>query len=465
MFRKISTAFLIIFAVGCGLYVVSEKVFADGSDACLSYNLSTGSYSNAQLTQMLTECNAESAATAAQLKAQQATSTSIAGDVALLNSLIKKAAQQISIKNQIIAQLGSQINQKQQTIETLSQKLQNENNSLSQILSNEDQIDNTTLTEMLLSDRSISDFFLDIDNYQTIDQSLQESLNTIKGIKLQTTTEKTALEAQKTQQANLKNQIQAQQVQTQAQQAAKKALLASSQSAEKTYQELLSERQAQASKISAALFNLAGVSKGIPFGNAYKYSMIASNITGVRPAFILAILKQESNLGLDQGGCYVTDPSISGAGTRAKNGELIATVMASPRDTTPFRQILSSLGLSANNTQVSCPQKSSGKYFGYGGAMGPSQFIPSTWVMFESRIESALGEAAANPWNPQDAIMATALYLHDLGAQNTSQEKSAACKYYSGQGCTGNATPYGSSVIKLEASIQADINVLIAAGQ
>jgi len=464
MFKKTFTFLLIVSFVCSGFINLTAIASADDSgDACLSYNLSSGSYSNAQLTQMLAECNAESAQTSAELKTQQAESTSIAGDVALLNSLIKKAAQQIKIKNQIIATLGNQINQKQQTIETLSEKLTNENNSLAQILSNENQIDNTTFTEMLLSDNNMSDFFQDIDNYQTINQSLQESLNTIKGVKEQTTSEKADLVDQQTQQANLKNQIQEQEVQTQAQQQAKQVLLESSKNAEKTYQQLLSARQAQAAKISAALFKLAGGSKGIPFGDAYNYAKIASNATGVRPAFILAILKQESSFGIDQGGCYVTDPTVSGAGTRASTGEQIATVMASPRDTKPFEQILSSLGLAPSNTQVSCPQKSGGKYFGYGGAMGPSQFIPSTWVLFQNRIATALNEPTANPWNPQDAIMATALYMEDLGAQDPSQEKSAACKYYSGHGCSGVATSYGSSVIKLEASIQADINVIIAA--
>ena len=97
---------------------------------------------------------------------------------------------------------------------------------------------------------------------------------------------------------------------------------------------------------------------------------------------------------------------------------------------------------------VSCPQS-----VGWGGAMGPAQFIPSTWMLLENRIASALNKSVADvdPWNPQDAFMASALYLSDLGAGagTQSSEKTASCKYYSGQGCgivTG-ATSYGNSVI------------------
>ena len=49
--------------------------------------------------------------------------------------------------------------------------------------------------------------------------------------------------------------------------------------------------------------------------------------------------------------------------------------------------------------------------------MGPAQFIASTWVLFQDRITAALGlSTTPNPWNPQDAFMASSLYLSDLGA-------------------------------------------------
>lgn len=426
---------------------------------CLSFDLSSGSYSNDQLKQMLAECNAESAQTQQELTDQKAKSSSLASDVSLLNSLIKKASQQIAIKNQIITQLGSQISQKQNTIETLSAKLGRENDSLSQILRHKNEIDTMTLTEMLLSKSRISDFFLDVDNFQDVNKSLQDSLNTIKGIRTETDAEKTVLQQQQTEQANLKNQIEAQKIQTQNQQNEKAALLANSKQQEKTYQQLLAAKQAQASKISAALFKLAGGSKAIPFGTAYQYATIASNSTGVRAAFILAILKQESNYGVDSGGCYVSNLS-NGSGTRASNGEVISTVMKAPRDTVPFQTILAQLGLSPSMTQVSCPQKVSGSYMGYGGAMGPSQFIPSTWILYADKIANALHEQYSNPWDAQDAVMATALFMRDLGANNSSQERTAACKYYSGHGCSGSASSYGSSVIRLEGQIQSDINII-----
>lgn len=89
--------------------------------------------------------------------------------------------------------------------------------------------------------------------------------------------------------------------------------------------------------------------------------------------------------------------------------------------------------------------------------MGPAQFIPSTWDLFDQRIEAALGVALANPWDPEHAILASSFYLSDLGAgtQAYSDEKNAACKYYSGKKCSaGTGASYGASVMAKAQNIQ-----------
>ena len=94
--------------------------------------------------------------------------------------------------------------------------------------------------------------------------------------------------------------------------------------------------------------------------------------------------------------------------------------------------------------------------------MGPAQFIPSTWVLFSSRVASAMGRNSADPWDPQDAIMASAMYLGDLGAGggNASSEKNAACKYYSGRSCTGSNKFYGNQVMDRADTLQGNIDIL-----
>jgi len=133
--------------------------------------------------------------------------------------------------------------------------------------------------------------------------------------------------------------------------------------------------------------------------------------------------------------------------------------MKATRDVTPFLEITNKLGYNAYKTVVSCPIASAG---GYGGAMGPAQFIASTWKIFEERLKDTLGHDA-NPWTAEDAFMASAMYLSDLGAGTGtySGEIKAACKYY---GSGGTTCSYGRSVMSLKAKIQEDIDYLVQYG-
>ena len=466
-FQRTGALFLGLLVFGLGMGVFFSPFRALGAQSCMSFDL-TATHTDAELRQLLAICEAESAETQAQLTAQRNKSSSLASDVALLDGLIKKAAQQIQIKNQIIKQLGNQIEQKEDTIEDLSKKLNREQMSLAQILRKKQEIDQMTFAELMLSGKSVSEFFIDVDNFEVVNQSLQDSLHHVRGIRYDTTVEKTSLEQKKTEQANLRNQIEADKKKTEVQKSEKNTLLASSKLEEKTYQQLLAEKQAQAAKIRAKLFELAGSltpSGGIPFGDAYRYAKEASQATGVEAAFILATLKQESGIGKNVGGCIVSDIT-TGAGYRISTSEKINAVM-SPRSLVPFTRILGRLGIASNlNTPVSCPIRQGTGYYGYGGAMGPSQFIPSTWELFDDKIETALRVAVANPWNPQHAITATALYMRDLGAQNVSGQRDAACKYYSGRSCSDPAVVnafYGNAVMALKTQIQKDIDILEAA--
>lgn len=89
--------------------------------------------------------------------------------------------------------------------------------------------------------------------------------------------------------------------------------------------------------------------------------------------------------------------------------------------------------------------------------MGPAQFIPSTWNGMKSKIASATGKSVPDPWNPSDAIMASALLLRDLGAAagTYTAERNAACRYYGGgRACTSVTSTYGNQVMAKTANIQ-----------
>ena len=82
--------------------------------------------------------------------------------------------------------------------------------------------------------------------------------------------------------------------------------------------------------------------------------------------------------------------------------------------------------------------------------MGPAQFIPTTWRLFESRVAALTGHNPANPWNAEDAFTASAVFLAVAGAdaKTTAGELAAAKTYISGNPkCTKSICRYYSSRI------------------
>lgn len=379
---------------------------------------------------------------------------SLQRDAAVLNAKIQQAKLFIAQKNIAIAKLQQDIGVKNKNISALESQISLGHDSLAQLLRQSNQIDEYTLPEVILGDKNISDFFSDVDTFQSINKSMGDLFVKIRNAKDLSEKEKATLAAQQTKEADTKQAALVQQHEVQASEKEKEYLISVNKTQEKTYQQVLAEQKIKASKIRAALFNLAGGASAISFGDALTYAQNAAAKTGVNPAFLLAILTQESNLGSNVGKCYLSD-TTSGSGVNVSSGKVWSNLMKPTRDLQPFISITNSLGIDPLKTVVSCPIAGAG---GYGGAMGPAQFIASTWQLFADQLQTILGHFA-NPWNARDAFMASSLYLSELGAVSGSysSEIRAACKYY---GSGGSSCSYGKSVINHETSIQSDIDYL-----
>jgi hypothetical protein len=102
------------------------------------------------------------------------------------------------------------------------------------------------------------------------------------------------------------------------------------------------------------------------------------------------------------------------------------------------------------------------KESGYGGAMGPSQFIPSTWQLYIPRLKQIFG-TYPNPWNPEHAVMGTGLLLKDNGAAagGYTAERNAALKYYAGGNWSSPSNAfYGNGVMVHTEEMQRQIDFL-----
>lgn len=419
--------------------------------------LSDAQADRARLENELANLEQEIAQKQRELDGQKGQSKSLTNDISILTTQIKKAKLDIQSKNLQIKKLGGEINTKNKEIISLTEKIENEKESLAQIIRKGREIDDLPLIAFILSKEKISDTYGDVNAFGSIKSAVKDSVNKIRGIRVETESEKKTLEKKKNEVIDVKVALENTKKKVEQNEKEKQTLLSISKNKEKEYQQVLADKAKRRAEILNALFSLRDAG-AIPFSRALEYANTANKLTGIRPAFLLAIITQESNLGTDQGSCYVTDLA-TGAGVSSKSNKYFKNVMHPTRDIPTFKDITENLGRDYMKTLVSCPIGG----YGWGGAMGPAQFIPSTWKGLQGRIASLLGVRTPDPWNARDAIMASALFLTDLGAKNGSYtaERTAACRYYGGgKSCTRITSSYGNSVMKKADGIQKNIDLL-----
>lgn len=389
------------------------------------------------------------------LDATRAQKNTLQGDVTQLNAQIRKAQAQIDQKNLAIRKISTEIQAKNQVIGTLTSRIERGRESLAAIMRERSELDNYSLIEIALSAESLSSMLRDADTFSQVESEMHTLFTDIRTAKAETEEEKMALANKQSEEVDARYVVETKKKAVAVDEAEKRRLLAITKNQEAEYQKVLAERQAKAAAINAALFPLRDAG-AIKFEDALAFARKAGSATGVRPAFILAILTQESNLGANVGQCLLTD-ATTGAGKGKNTGTPFPNLMKADRDVAPFVALAKRLGFDPYVQVVSCSQS-----IGYGGAMGPAQFIPSTWVSYEARIAAATGKAVPNPWSAEDAIMAMAIYVSDLGAglQTYSAEHTAAAKYYAGGGWATLGQGYANSVMGHTTRIQTNIDFL-----
>lgn len=437
-----------------GITLIFVDSHALAQSACPS---SFTGMSKQQLEEALVVCQKEIESVSSVLSAEKQKSASFTRDIATLTAQIKKAQLEIKKRNAGIETLTTDITVKARTIDKLALKIESEKESLAQLIRKTEEIDSYSLAEVALSDKKLSDFFGDLDSFEYLQEEIDRSLNALTDSKAETEDAKKALEEKKNKEIDIRKQQEAEKKRIERDEAEKQRLLKVTKGNEAAYQKDLKEKEKRAASIRATLFALRD-SGEIPFGQAYDYAVAVSKATGIRPAFLLAIFQQESGFGRSQGSCLLKD-RLTGAGVGKNTGTPFESVMNPTRDVPVFMDLMDRLGRDPFTTPVSCPQQA-----GWGGAMGPAQFIPSTWKMFEKRIANALGIGTPDPWFARDAFTAAGIYLTDLGARPESytSERDAACRYFSGRKCANSswASTYGNQVMAKAEVLQQTIEVL-----
>ncbi len=375
--------------------------------------------------------------------------------ISTLKKKVQNLETQIKQGNIMVKDLNLQIGDTKTSIDNTSLRIEDSQNQIASILRNVAQEDKKSSVEILI-EGDLTDFFSNLVYLDSLNSKVQSLLESTKSLRVYLQGQKDKMDSEKGQ---LQRVIQVQNLQKQESEQNKKQQEQFLKLTEAQYQQQLKEKQdadKKAAAIKARIFELIGVSKAPTFEEAYTIAKYVSNITGVRTAFLLAVLTQESNIGKNVGQCYVTNFD-TGAGTDLK-GNPKARVM-SPKTIPSFVQLTQSLGMEPAKTPVSCwiPLYSYGAPYGWGGAMGPAQFIASTWNLYKDKVAQTTGKTA-NPWNIKDAFLAAGFLLKDNGA--LKNEFNAAMRYFSGGSWTKSEQFYGNSVLAIARGYEDDIKTM-----
>lgn len=357
-----------------------------------------------------------------QAEANHSQARTLETEIAGLNAQIRQIELTIRSLELSIRQTSDEISDTEFKITDAETKISKHKEVIGQFLKIIYQNDQKTLTEILLSNDDLSDFFTAIDSVRANQDKLRLAIQEMKKLKLELEERQENLEDKRSEFERLRGLEALEKRSLDQGKSTKNKILKDTKGQEKKFQELVSRSQKDIEALRAQITYLA--LNGVTAEEAVKFGQLAAIRTGIRPAYLIAVLEIESGLGRNVGKCNRSEDPPE------KHWQKIMH----SRDHQPFLTVTSQLGLNPDSTAVSCPQYVNGRRYGWGGAMGPAQFIPSTWIAYASEVAILTNHNPANPWSIEDAFVAAAVKLARGGAtvQTRIAEVAASKAYYSG---------------------------------
>jgi len=311
------------------------------------------------------------------------------GDIADIGKDIAKIELQIQETQLVIQSLDLEIADKEAGIAAMQKEVDAKKIVLSQFMQELYERGQATSVEMALGNETFSDYFFQADSLESYEERTREIYDQFVYLREGIKKEREDLLARKEEQMNLRAMQNDQQRTLDSQKQTKDSLL----------KKTTNEKQAlssQMEKLQEELNALQALGAPINIDDAIGAARYASGITRVAPEFLLGVLRIESGLGTNVGGGrYKTDMN--------------------PAQWDTFKKICGELGIDPNNVPVSrrACYNSDAKdgCGGWGGAMGPGQFMPTTWMGYKSKVEKLTGEMPANPWDLKDSLVAMGIKL------------------------------------------------------
>jgi len=366
---------------------------------------------------------------------------SLKTEIAILDDEINAAELEIQRIELLIKKLDKQISQKEASITEIERQMDLERMTLVELIQEIRTYDDVSFLEVILGRNQLSDFLSELRSLENFQSQIQDKLDEISAMKQNLEKEKSDLSDEKEEQISLRVLQNEQRINLENKKKERKNLLDQTKGQENLFTQLVKKTQLDIEAVKNKLYFLKGLvgDGSLRFEDAYKYAKFASIYTGVRPAFLLAILSRESELGKNVGtGSWRIDMK--------------------PSQQQYYLQICRELGIDPDQYPVSKKV-----WYGWGGAMGPAQMMPATWLGYKSRIVEITGNNPPSPWNIKDAFVASALYLANKGADQKTEaaEWKAAMMYLAGGNWNKSYLSfYGDQVMSRAKNFQEQIDIL-----
>lgn len=347
---------------------------------------------------------------------KQALETELQG----INSSLSATQRTIAETQIKIRQTELTIERKEDEIELLEAKADAERLILSGLLQELSRTQDMPLPGLLLGEADLTLALAEPEHLLSVQQKIATLLETLETTHRDTEKEKAALQGLKDDHQDLLQDKLVEKRALAAEQQETVSDIEDQQSIIKRLNRELDELQSDLSKILGKSYNAKDIKEAVEF---------ASKRTGVPKGFLMGVLKMETNLGANVGGCTYAEVE-AGAEKNYKSGVLSKrswNTFQSRR--TLFKQITNELDIDYKKQKVSCNPRG---YRGTGGAMGVAQFMPDTWMAYKSAVSAATSNRPPSPWNLTDGVMAMALKLDKVPGVdegNRSAWKRAAAAY------------------------------------
>ncbi|MBI2640882.1 MAG: lytic murein transglycosylase [Candidatus Sungbacteria bacterium] len=405
-----------------------------------------------ELERQLEQLEQEASQLDSNLQKTQGETRTLANETATLNTEIKRRELEIKRLTLVIKKTALEVQNKEAGIGVLSRKIDKSRKALAAGLFLVYVYDQDNTLTVLLKNGNLSDFFTSVNNLQKVESRLQGALGEFRDDRTELEEEKNELEEFQEDQQDLKALQDVERRFLAQKKKEKDELLRLTKGKEALFQQLLQSKKRDIATLKTQLFYIEKT--GITAEDAVRMATLAANRAGIRPAFLLALLEVETGKQFEDG--------VISVGTNVGTGNWerdlyncylrLGKRTQAENEKKAFFTITGKLNLDPNKMPVSRKPN-----YGCGGAMGPAQFLPTTWLRFEDKVAELTGHNPPNPWNPEDAFTASAVFLAQSGAASKTQagEIRAAKTYISGRStCTSYiCRVYSNRIISLARDI------------